>query len=120
MPSAKLQLGKEKTMDNTFSYIQEIRSKLSDEAWIELNWYLLHHDDMSIREAYDLYRNDDPKYTNWIIQNNIMDVDKDRSIKEILLAFVQDYLDVYNDDGNINVQEYFKEREKIRDQMIKR
>ena len=105
---------------NGVSYITDIRDSMPKNAWYELNWYLLHHDDMSIKEAFELYKKSDPDYTNWLIDNNIMDVDPDKSIESILLAYIQDYIEVNNDDGNINVQEYFKQREIDKDNLLRR
>lgn len=92
------------------SFIQNIQNTMPKEAWYELNWYLLHHDDIDLRTAYKLYQDDDTDYNKWLQQNNINKIDPSKSIEKVLLAFLTDAIEVADTEGDISVQEYFKEK----------
>ena len=96
------------------SYIKEIQnSMLQDkDAWLKLVWFLLHHEDVDLQSTYQLYLNNDPKYNEWLKEHDIKKIDSNKSAEEILLAYINDYIEVLNTNDNVSVQEFFKEKDR--------
>lgn len=93
------------------SYIQKIQESMPPSAWHELNWYLLNHKNVDLRSAYKLYQSDDADYNKWLETHSLNTIEPNKTIEEILLAYVSDYINVIDVEQDGNIQEHFDKKE---------
>lgn len=97
--------------NNDISYIQEIQKKLSESAWYELNWYLLHHKDIDLRTGLKLQQTNDAEYNKWLETHNLIKINPTETIKGAILPYITDYINTIDIEEDANVQEHFEKKE---------
>ena len=79
--------------------------------WYALNWYLLHHPDVDLKTAYELWQSNNTEYKNWIDEHSINALEPKKNVEEILLAYITDYINDNDADDDSSIKERINQLE---------